>query len=127
MADKWKCEDDILCGVNEPKDKNNLTDLEQKHAITINAPDKVKKDEPFEVILKVGEQKEHPNEVAHFIEWVELYCGDTFIGQAHFSGGASFPQTVFKVKLSHAHGPLKAWEKCNIHGLWENKKEITVE
>ncbi|MBD3378990.1 MAG: superoxide reductase [Candidatus Omnitrophica bacterium] len=129
MAGKWKCEKDILCGVNEPKDRENLEDLEKKHMPLIEAPDKVKKDEPFEVGITVGgiDGVDHPNEAGHFIEWVELYSGDTFLGRASYSGGASLPRAVFRVKLDHAHGPLKVWEKCNLHGLWENTKEITVE
>ncbi len=127
MEKKWTCQEDILCGVNEPKDKVNPTDLEKKHLPVIGAPDTVKKDEPFEVTVKVGELLAHPNEAAHFIEWIELYCGDTFLGRASYSGGVSYPVAAFKVKLTHAHGPIKAWEKCNIHGLWESTKDIVVE
>lgn len=126
MTTKWKCEDDILCGVNRIKNENEMSDLEKKHQIKITAPKKVKKNEPFEVHLEVGMGIDHPNEAAHFIEWIELYSGDTYLGRASFSGGASYPKAVFKVKLSHAHGPLKAWEKCNIHGLWENVADIEV-
>jgi superoxide reductase len=127
MEQKWTCEEDILCGVNEPKDKDNLSDLEKKHIPVINAPEKVKKDEPFEVKIEVGKLLAHPNEPGHFIEWIELYSGDTFLGRADYSGGATYPTAMFKVKLSHAHGPLKVWEKCNLHGLWESTKEISVE
>jgi superoxide reductase len=127
MDKKWTCEEDVLCGVNEPKDKNNLSDLEKKHLPVITAPEKVKKDEPFEVGIDVGKLLAHPNEPAHFIEWIELYCGDTFLGRVSLSGSASYPQVTFKVKLSHAHGPLKAWGKCNLHGLWEETKDIKVD
>jgi superoxide reductase len=126
---KYSCDEDILCGVNVPKDKSNLSDLEKKHLPVIDAPDKVKRAEAFEVNVRVGgiNGVEHPNEAGHFIEWLELYCGDTYLGKSCFSGGTSFPQAVFKVKLPHAHGPLKVWEKCNLHGLWEAEKNITVE
>ncbi len=125
-TDQWTCEGDILCGVNQPKDKNNLADLEKKHLPVISAPDKVNKDEEFEVKVEVGKLLAHPNEAGHFIEWIELYCGDTFLGEAYFSGGISSPLAVFKVKLSHAHGPLQAWTKCNLHGLWKEAKDIAV-
>ncbi len=127
MEKQWTCQEDILCGLNVAKDKDNPTDLEKKHMPVIEAPDKVKKDEPFEVKIEVGKLLAHPNEPAHFIEWVELYSGNTFLGRVNFSGGASFPNALFKVQLSHAHGPLKVREKCNLHGLWESTKEITVE
>ncbi len=126
MSGQWTCQEDILCGLNVPKDPSNLTDLEKKHMLSIDAPEKVAKDEVFEVKVEAGKLLTHPNEPAHFIEWIELYCGDTFLGRASFSGGASLPLATFRVKLSHAHGPLKAWQKCNLHGLWENTKEIRV-
>lgn len=127
MDQKWTCQEDILCGVNEPKDKDNLSDLEKKHIPVIYAPEKVKKNEPFEVKIEVGKLLAHPNEPGHFIEWIELYSGDTFLGRVHYNGGATYPTALFKVKLTHAHGPLKAWGKCNLHGLWESTKEISVE
>ena len=127
MEQKWTCQEDILCGVNEPKDKDNPSDLEKKHIPVIYAPERVKKNEPFEVKIEVGKLLAHPNEPGHFIEWIELYSGDTFLGRAHYGGGATYPITMFKVKLSHAHGPLKVWGKCNLHGLWESTKKISVE
>jgi len=123
---KYTCEQDILCGVNLPKDAANLTDLEKKHTPVISAPDKAGKDEVFEIKVEVGKLLAHPNEAAHSIEWIELYCGDTFLGRVQFSGGSSFPLAVFSVKLSHAHGPIKAWTKCNLHGLWEGTKDINI-
>jgi len=125
---KYSCEQDILCGVKMPKDIKNLTDLEKKHLPVIDAPAVMGKDDVFEVTIKTGgiDGIEHPNEPAHFIEWIELYSGDTFLGRASFSGGASYGAAKFRVKLSHAHGPLKAWSKCNLHGLWQNTRTVTV-
>lgn len=126
---KYSCEQDILCGVNKPKDSKDLTELEKKHLPVIEAPDSVKKDAPFEINIRVGgiDGIDHPNEPAHFIEWVELYCGDTFLGRSSYSGGTSYSVARFKVKLSHAHGPLKVWAKCNLHGLWEGEKGLKIE
>ena len=124
---KYSCGQDVLCGVNIPKDANALSELEQKHIPVISSPAKVKKDETFTVTVEVGKYKAHPNEPAHFIEWVELYSGDTFLFRASLAGSLSQPKITIPVKLTHAHGPLKAWAKCNIHGLWEGEKDIAVE
>ena len=110
-----------------PKDPKTLNELEQKHIPVINAPDRVKRDESFTVTVEVGKYKAHPNEPAHFIEWVELYSGDTFLFRVGLAGSLSQPKITIPVKLNHAHGPLKAWAKCNIHGLWEGEKGIEVE
>jgi len=124
---EYTCEDDILCGVNLPKDVSNLTELEQKHLPVISAPDRVKRNEVFPLTVEIGKYKKHPNEPAHFIEWVELYSGDTFLVRATMADSLSEPKISLPVKLTHAHGPLKAWGKCNIHGLWEGTKDIQVE
>jgi len=124
---KYSCEQDILCGVKIPKDPKVLTELEQKHIPVISSPDKVRRDQTFTVTVEVGKYKEHPNEPAHFIEWVELHSGDTFLFKVNLSGSLSYPKITVPVRLTHAHGPLKAWAKCNIHGLWEGTKDIEVE
>ncbi|MFP4045543.1 MAG: class II SORL domain-containing protein [Candidatus Aenigmatarchaeota archaeon] len=121
------CEDDLFCGVNKPSNENpeEMDDLEKKHAVIIEAPDKVKKDEFFEVEVRVGEYMEHPNEPDHFIEWLELYSGETFLTRLHLTPGKSHYVMKAKVKLDHEH-PLVARVKCNLHGIWEEKKEIKV-
>ncbi len=123
---EYSCDNDILCGVNKPKDISNMTDFEKKHIPVITAPDKVNKNEEFDVIVEVGKLFPHPNEPGHFISWIELYSGDTFLARAYFSGGTSSPKVLFRVKLSHAHGFLKAWAMCNLHGLWQGEKPIEI-
>ncbi len=124
---EYSCKEDILCGVNTPEDPSNLTDLEKKHLPVITAPDRVGKDEVFTVTVEVGKLLAHPNEPGHFIEWVELYAGDTYLFRVNLSGSLSLPRISIPVKLSHAHGPLIAWAKCNLHGIWRGEKEIVVE
>lgn len=124
---KYSCEQDILCGVRTPKDMKAMTELEQKHLPVINAPAKVKRGEVFEVTIEIGKYKAHPNEPGHFIEWIELYSGNTFLFRVSLAGSLSQPKITIPVKLTHAHGPLKAWEKCNLHGLWEATCDIEVE
>lgn len=122
------CKEDLFCGVNVPStsDPEEMNAIEKKHAVVIEAPDKVKKNEPFEVEVKVGEYMEHPNEPGHFIEWMELYSGETFLARLSLTPKKSHYLMKTTVKLDHAH-PLRAWVKCNLHGLWESNKEIEVD
>lgn len=62
------CEEDIFCGVNKTSTENpdEMSALEKKHTVIIEAPDSVKQGEEFEVTLRVGEYKEHPNEIGHW-------------------------------------------------------------
>lgn len=99
--------------------------LEKKHAVVIEAPDRVGEGELFEVEIRVGEYKEHPNEPSHFIEWMELYAGDTFLARMELTPKKTQYRMKATVKLDHAHD-LNAWAKCNLHGLWKGTKEIEV-
>ncbi|MGQ9630501.1 MAG: class II SORL domain-containing protein [bacterium] len=122
-----KCEGDLFCGVNKAKDPKAMTDLEKKHTPVIEAPNKVKKNEMFEVTVEVGKLMAHPNENGHFIQWIELYSGDTFLGRAEFVPAMSAPKVTIPISLSHGHGELRALERCNLHGVWEGTKSIEVQ
>jgi len=115
------CQDDIFCGINKAKSENaeEMNDLEKKHTPVIEAPSKVKKGEPFEVFVEVGRHMEHPNENGHYIEWIELYSGDTFLARLELIPRLTEPKAKFVVALDHAH-PLIAKDRCNLHGLWES-------
>ncbi len=121
------CKDDLFCGVNTPStdDPEERNALEKKHAVIIDAPDEVEENEPFEVEVRVGEYKEHPNEPGHFFEWMELYSGDTFLSRISLSPEKTHYVMKTTVKLDHAHS-LKARAKCNLHGAWESTKEIEL-
>ena len=123
------CEDDLFCGINKAKSENveEMADLEKKHTPVIEAPSKVKKGEPFEVYVEVGKYMAHPNENAHYIEWIELFSGDTFLARVDLVPRLTAPRVKFVVALDHAH-PLEAKERCNMHGLWESfPSEIELE
>lgn len=115
------CEDDLFCGVNKPKSENTeeMSDLEKKHTPVIEAPAKVKKGEPFEVFVEVGKHMKHPNENAHFIEWIELFSGETFLARIDLVARLAEPKVKFVVALDHAH-PLMAKQRCNLHGQWQS-------
>lgn len=121
------CEGDLFCGVNSPQTWNveEMSALEKKHAVVIEAPEEVEKDKPFEVTVKVGEYMEHPNEINHFIEWMELYAGDTFLARLDLTAEKTHYQLKVRVCLDHAH-PLRGRARCNLHGLWETEKKISV-
>jgi superoxide reductase len=115
----------------------------EKHVPVIEAPDAVQAGEPFDVTVSVGKEIAHPNTTAHHITWIDLYFkpeGDKFIYQVgHFdfsAHGASakgadegpvytHPMATVSMTLEGA-GTLVAVSLCNIHGVWESAKEITV-
>ena len=129
----------------------NLKDLLQtadwkseKHVPVIEAPDKVRKAEPVKVAISVGKQIPHPNTTEHHIRWIEVYFhpkDEKFpyqIGRFEFDAHGESAQgpntsTIYTQPLvicnfkTEKAGVIYATSYCNIHGLWEGFKELSVE
>lgn len=118
--------DDLFSAINRPSDPDNLTDLEKKHLPVITAPEKVKAGECFEVIVEVGKLLAHPNESGHFIEFIDLYAGDVFLTRLDLSPKTTCPTLKVCINLDKYLGPLRAFERCNLHGVWEGTREIEI-
>lgn len=126
MSEESCCKDDLFCGVNRPADPSAMTDLERKHLPVITAPEAVDKGQCFEVTVEVGKLLAHPNEPGHFIEFVELYADETFLARVNLTAAKTCPKATFSVSLDHLHGELRAYERCNLHGVWASAKAVTV-
>jgi len=111
----------------------------EKHVPVIECKADVAANQPFEVKVSVGKEIAHPNTVEHHIRWIDVYfqpTGDKFVYQVgHFEFSAhgeakqgpafTHPLAVFSMTVA-GPGSLIALSLCNIHGLWESSKEITV-
>ena len=116
----------------------------EKHVPAIEAPESIKKGDFFKVVATVGKEVAHPNKTEHHISWIELYFhpqGEKFphqIGRAEFTAhGASVegaeassvythPEVVISFKTDKS-GIIYASSFCNIHGLWQNSKTVSIE
>ncbi|HET6428248.1 MAG TPA: desulfoferrodoxin family protein [Phycisphaerae bacterium] len=116
----------LFVGVNEPEDLDNLSDLEKKHHPVIEAPDDVDSGECFEVTVEVGKLLEHPNEHAHFIQFMDLYADHTFLARVDFTSVKSSPKVTFWVTLEEPAEELRVYDHCNLHGTWVGRKPIKV-
>ncbi|MFQ5974823.1 MAG: class II SORL domain-containing protein [Candidatus Hydrothermarchaeales archaeon] len=118
----------LFCGINLPKDIENLTELEKKHVPVIDAPDKVKAGEPFKVTVTVGSIP-HVMEQGHHIQWMDLYSGKNFLAKVLFTPVFTKAEATITLVKGGAHktSTLRAIERCNLHGLWEGNKDIVVE
>lgn len=113
-----------LKGVNKAKDEKNMTDMEKKHTPVIHVPEKLRANEPFNVKVNVGELLTHPNELSHYINWVALYDEEyTFLGMATLAPAVSYPRVKFTLSLDEPT-TLRAFEFCNLHGLWQGKRKV---
>jgi superoxide reductase len=97
----------------------------------------------FSVTVSVGREIAHPNTTQHHIEWIDLYFqpeGDKYpyaIGRMAFAAhGSSIKGADTSTVYTHHGGTLNfktdlsgtifASASCNIHGLWQSAKEISV-
>jgi len=115
------CKEDLFCGINaaQGETSSEMSDLEKKHTPVIEAPATVKKGEMFDVTVEAGKLLAHPNENAHFIEWIELYSGDTFLARTDLVPRLTAPKATFRLALDHGHD-LVARIRCNLHGVWQS-------
>ena len=115
----------------------------EKHIPVIDCPDSVRMGESFEISIKVGKEIPHPNTTEHHIRWIQVFfksSDDKFIHQvayceftAHGESAAGLDQgyiytdSLAKVQaIIKQPGTIHALSYCNIHGLWENSKDIRI-
>lgn len=115
----------------------------EKHVPVIEAADIVKKGEFFKVTVSVGKEIPHPNTTEHHIRWIEVYFladGEKFPYQiARFDFAAhgestqgpntstvyAHPEATCSFKTDKP-GTLFASSYCNIHGVWQNARKISL-
>jgi superoxide reductase len=115
----------------------------EKHAPVIEAPESIKKGDTVQVTVSVGKEIAHPNTTPHHIRWIEVFFhpdGAKFpfqVARFDFTAHGESPDgpdtsTVytnpsvlcsFKTERS---GTIAASSYCNIHGLWESAKKLSI-
>ncbi len=116
----------LFCKVNRVKDSANKEPLEQKHLPVIEVPDGIKPEQFFNVTIRVGEI-DHPNGNDHFIQWIELYVSDVYLGRFDFAPVMTKPEVTLPISIAHGgETVLRAVSRCNLHGIWESTTEIEV-
>ncbi len=115
----------------------------EKHVPVIECPDKVEADEMFEVKVSIGKEVDHPNTTEHHIRWIQLYFQPEGVQIAYQVAAFEFSAhgestegpnegpvyihhcaaTKMKIKKN---GIIYATSLCNIHGLWENARPISI-
>ncbi len=102
----------------------------ETHTPKIECPDIVKANEPFEVRISITK---HPNKLEHSIRYVDVFFveeGRAFnpikVAKVQFTPEYVETEAVIKLKIQKS-GKIIALAYCNLHGLWENYKEVRVE
>ncbi|MGI6093704.1 MAG: Neelaredoxin [Veillonellaceae bacterium] len=116
----------------------------EKHVPVIDAPDIIKAGEKATIEVCVGKEIAHPNTTEHHIRWIKLYFKPedgkfiTEIGTYQFDAhgestegpnkGSAYCEPWVKAVLKlNTAGTFIAVAYCNIHGLWESSRKISVE
>ena len=66
------------------------------------------------VLVKIGQNQDHPMEEKHYIEWIQIIAGGA--SYRKFLKPGDKPQAEFAIKAEK----ISAREYCNIHGLWKS-------
>jgi superoxide reductase len=66
------------------------------------------------IIVKVGQNQEHPMEEKHYIEWIQIFADGKAYRQ--FLKPGDKPEALFEIKADK----INAREYCNVHGLWKS-------
>ena len=115
----------------------------EKHVPAIECPDRVAANEFFAVKVSLGKAVAHPNTTEHHIRWIQLYFqpegvkAPFHVGSFEFAAHGESVEGPNKGSVFTHHeaatsmktgksGTLYALAYCNIHGLWQSSKEISV-
>jgi superoxide reductase len=126
-----KVDQTLFDSINRVKVAGKKSPLEMSHSPVISAPKSVKAGELFTVEVSVGE-KIHDMGPAHWIEYIELAIGNEPVGRVEFlPRGFMKPKVTFTVALPKEIAPngvvtLVAFQRCNLHGLWESTLDVSV-
>jgi len=113
-------------GVNRPMNADNMTQFEQMHVPGISCPNKVAPGDRFEVAIEVGKLYAHPSEHTHFIEFLDLYADETFLARADLTPVSTAPIVRFRIALDGPIDMLRAYARCNLHGVWIGERGVDV-
>ncbi len=115
----------------------------EKHAPAIECPDRIEAGAWTQVNVGLGKAISHPNTTEHHIRWIQVFFSpddDKFtydLGKFSFNAHGeavagpnegpvyTHHEVAFGFKADRS-GTLHALAYCNIHGVWESEKRVTV-
>ncbi len=112
-------------------DREAKKDYIDRHSAFVHCAAEAKKGEKFTVKVQVGDEYAHPDDFDHYISYVQLWNGETFLTEAHFTPGV-LGNMAGQVEVDFHIVPLKnmkltAMAYCTKHGLWQSDEvKVTV-
>lgn len=111
-------------------DREAKKDYIDRHSAFVHCEAKAKAGEKFKVKVMVGDEYKHPDDFDHYIQYIQLWNGETFLAQATFTAGtmgnapANLEVDFYVVPTKNMK--LIAHAYCTKHGLWQSN-EVAVE
>jgi superoxide reductase len=102
------------------------TTQDPKHTPKIEAPDRVKRGEWFDVTVTIGAESVHPSLAEHFVRYIALYKDSAEIARVYLHPVFSQPRVRFTIALDEG-GMLKALAEPTHSAAWEGARPIKVE
>ena len=98
----------VCCGEEMEQLKEKTEDATtEKHVPYIEKTEKG-------VLVKVGQNQDHPMEEKHYIEWIQIIADG--VSYRKFLKPGDKPEAEFEIKAD----TMQAREYCNVHGLWRS-------
>ncbi len=109
-------------------DREAKKDYIDRHSAFVHCAAEAKKGEKFTVKVQVGDEYAHPDDFDHYISYVQLWNGETFLTEAHFTPGV-LGNMAGQVEVDFHIVPLKnmkltAMAYCTKHGLWQSDEVL---
>ena len=108
----------------------------EKHVPAISGVDSAEAGTWIKLNVRVGKEVAHPNSLEHHIKWIQVYYTPDDSKFAYDLGRASFnchgEGLIVTGSNADFHftaatsGTIHAVSYCNIHGLWESSKKLTI-
>jgi len=114
-------------------DREAKKDYIDRHSPFVHCATSAKKGEKFSVRVQMGNEYKHPDDFDHYISYIQLFDGETLLGQMTYMAGAqgSAPanaSAIFEIVPTKAKMKLVAMSYCTKHGVWESDSvEVSVE
>lgn len=106
-------------------DKEAKKDFIDRHSPFVYVEGEAVKGQKLKVKVRVGNEYSHPDDFDHYIAYVQLWDGDTLLGQATFTPGTlgnerGQVEVDFYIVPTKNKLKLNAMSYCTKHGLWQS-------
>lgn len=102
------------------------SEMAKKHCAAVCVQDQPVAGKPFAVFVRIGGIP-HPMENGHHIQFFDLFVEDLYVSRVSFIPVVNSPEATLYLTLAReGKTTLRVVSRCNLHGLWEGKRDIVV-